>query len=126
MTDRFDCLDQAHIEDMARVAGRQLSSSGMGYAEVILTPGDATRYPIIVMGAGRLASEGQGNVVVQREYLVILASTFGLAYPWTGHSVHPDYADIKWCQRHAQNGWTGEVMARFLSALAVHVGPVPA
>lgn len=106
-------LNLEHIEAAAAWAAQRLAQSSC--AVVHLTPGDATRYEVVVIASQNYyAAEGERHDLV-KDYLVVLANDFGRAYPWSGQEVHATYAASKWA--HDGRLWTGVVMAQFLNAL---------
>jgi hypothetical protein len=106
-----DRLDLGQIGSRADIAAWQLRDPAHGgVATIVLHPGDATSYPIIVVGPSRNMGFGGGD------YLVCLASGFGRAYAWAGQPMHADYCADKWSSDG--NLWTGVVIAEFLSALS--------
>lgn len=118
----FESINDEIIARVARDAGAQLAERA--YAEVGLAPGDATFYRFIVLPPGRTVCADPSDAGgVERNYLVILATDFGAAYPWTGHAMDGGYCTSKW-DRDKRNEHTGEVVARFLTALSKHVEPV--
>lgn len=124
MTDiDFDArLDGAHIRAAAVWVADQLAATGV--ARVRITPGDMTAYEVIVVGREVPEWEADRSTTL-RLYRVVLANSFGAAYPWGGDPVDPSYAGQKWTNPTCGEGprlWTGEVVARFLNALAVAMG----
>jgi hypothetical protein len=115
-------LDQAHIASAAGFAARRLVTDGV--AKVRLTPGDLTEYPILIAGPsvewgcrnGRIAEHYSG------EYWVAVCSGFGSGHLWDPEThVAPGYAAEKWTAPgvgDGTRGWTGWVMAEFLTAVA--------
>jgi len=112
-----DHLDLAHIDAAAKWAARMLVETGS--ARVELTPGDMTRYRVMVGGFGLVwTRDGTQN---QQEYWVsLLGAAFG-GYPWNlDFHVDAGYAAEKWSSD--SNPWTGAVVAAFLNALRAHLG----
>jgi hypothetical protein len=108
-----------HVAAAGEWAAGQLRSEHL--ARVHLTPGDMTRYDIVVVGPWRewwASAEPWG---LGSEYWVALINCEGHGYPWNRQWVHPSYAAEKWtCPRQpaGTRAHTGEVMAAFLNALA--------
>jgi hypothetical protein len=103
-------LNLDHIVNAAATAADVLAERG--YAIVELTPGDATRYEIVIAKRG-----GRG-------FIVSLASFNGRSYPWDGQPVHPSYVTGKWTNpTSAGSEWTGVVLAYFLNRLAERLLP---
>lgn len=102
----------------ARELATQIHRRGVG--EIILAPGDATVYPFIVLAKGREVPEIRGEKTIEpvrrRDYLVILAATFGGTYEWGGQSMHWDYCAAKWTKDGHE--WTGRVVCALLNALS--------
>lgn len=121
--DPYDSINKEAIRMAADLAAMMLSTTGR--CELLLSPGDATCYPILIQGPGRQVGSinltRDGEIVVggltRKNYLVTLAmENNGLSYEWTGHAMHWDYCASKWT--HDGRRWTGEVMARFLTELS--------
>jgi len=94
------------------------------YAEIDFQPGDGTRYPIIVLAKGRdvpvITGDEHSGSERTHDYLVVLASSFGNAYPWAGDTgMHHSYCAEKWARDGRE--WTGRVIATLLNALAPHL-----
>jgi hypothetical protein len=104
-------LNDASIEEAAISFALQIQTRG--YGEYVLEPGDGTRYPIIILPAGRVIVHSDGVEEIAHTYSVTL--TWGNTYPWGGHSMDWDYCAEKWGN---DNRWTGVVMARLLTYLA--------
>lgn len=141
----FDSINDAVIEAAAEYAGNMLALSG--FTEVVVEPNDGTRYRFVVLAPsawacngfswersdGAAAPDGMGEPhvvgypVERKEYLVSLATTFGKTYPWSGQPMDGSYCQGNWSNEGVRgdgNRWTGEVVARFLTALSRHVGTV--
>lgn len=102
----------------ASLLAHQLRDRGFG--EVLLTPGDATAYPFVILPAGRIVQtvreDGWGPDTKRRDYLVILAASFGKGYEWSGQTMSWDYCAEKWTtDRHE---WTGRVVCLLLNHLS--------
>lgn len=116
----YDSIDNDLIEAAAAKAAELLSEHD--FAEVGLMPGDATFYRFIILPPCRnvtVNGDDRGAPNPARDYLVVLATSFGLSYEWGGQKMHADYCAEKWASDHRP--WTGEVVARFLTALSAHV-----
>lgn len=112
-----DDLDAAHIASAAAWAANQMRISGM--AKVRLAPGDMTEYRIVIASPGIEWAYGEPRH--GQYYWVTLCASFGAGYEWHGGEVHGGYAAEKWTNpgsSKATREWTGEVVARFLSATA--------
>lgn len=110
-----DDLDTAHIASAAAWAANQLRIGGM--AKVRLAPGDMTEYRIVIAAPGIEWAYGEPRE--GRYYWVTLCASFGAGYEWHGGQVDGGYAAEKWTNPSsgkATRAWTGEVIARFLSA----------
>lgn len=104
-------LDLDHIRRAAAFAAQELHS---GYAAgVDLTPGDATRYQIVVSRPLVWTADGLHR---PKNYAVSVICGGSAAYPWSGAPVDASYAASKWTQEG--HIWTGVVVAEFLNALA--------
>lgn len=117
-----DILDQEHIETAARWVAHALE--GRGSAKVRLAPGDATEYPIAIVGPGTFWAYGKERE--GRTYWVTLMASWGCSYEWAGAPVDPGYAAQKWTNPRAGGAiaeWTGIVMAKFLTALSQALRP---
>lgn len=73
----------------------------MGRVWVVLEPGDATRYEVVIV-----------DTHIERDRYRV-ATSFGPLYPWHGETLHPGYVTEKWVTNRNQH--TGEVLARFLN-----------
>jgi hypothetical protein len=112
-----ELLDAAHIASAAAWAANQLRISGM--AKVRLAPGDMTEYRIVIAAPGIEWAYGEPRD--GRHYWVTLCANFGTGYEWHGGRIDPGYAAEKWTNpsvSKATRAWTGEVVARFLTATA--------
>ena len=110
-------IDQAHINDAAAFAARQLADAGV--ARIRLAPGDMTEYRIVI--AAPADEWAYGDVRRGRYFWVTLCAGFGAGYEWHGGPVDGGYAAEKWANataNKATRAWTGEVVARFLTAVA--------
>jgi hypothetical protein len=110
-------LDLEHIADAATVAATALRY--VGHARIELTPGDMTRYPIVIVVPGkRWSRNGLADVA---DYDVALQHSAGHCYPWNPANVYvsPGYAAEKWTTNQIH---TGVVMSEFLNALARELG----
>lgn len=102
----------------ATVLARQIDERG--YGEIVLQPGDATAYPFIILPKHRLVSVVSNgeleHLKTRRDYLVILAASFGRGYEWGGQSMHWDYCAAKWTTDGHE--WTGRVVCLLLNHLS--------
>lgn len=121
-----DTLDAAHIASAAAWAAVRLLDGQE--AKVRLAPGDMTEYRILIAPPG--TEWAYGDEREGRYYWVTLCANFGAGYEWHGGRIDGGYAAEKWTNpgsSKATRAWTGEVVARFLSATAVALGTqVPA
>lgn len=114
-------LDQEHIQAAARFAADQLAAGGV--ARVRLAPGDMTEYPLVITVPG--VEWAYGGPRQGRYYWVTLCASFGAGYEWHGGEVDGYYATQKWTNAGssaATRAWTGEVVARFLTAVSAALG----
>lgn len=104
-----------HIAAAAAWAGRMLKNTGR--AAVQLTPGDATRYDVVVTLVDSLWI-GSSGVDAAMQGAVVTLANFNTSCYWSGTYMTPQYAADK-----LGNGSrvTGSVMAEFLNGLAEHV-----
>jgi len=101
-------LDQDHIQAAAKWAAGQLDR--LGHARVMLTPGDMTVYPIVIVSP---ACEQWGEQRDHRSYLVALGGR-GRMYPWYGDTdLHHTYVTEHWTHDSQHEGF---VLAAFLNA----------
>jgi hypothetical protein len=117
MTDIGDRLDADHIAEAAQFAADQLSLHGV--AKVRLAPGDMTEYRFVIATPG--IEWAYGVERPGKYYWVTLCANFGGGYEWHGGEVDGGYAAEKWTNPGTAKGtraWTGEVVARFLTAIA--------
>lgn len=121
-------FDEAVIKEGAAEAARQLREVGM--AHVSVCPGDATAYRFVIVAPGHepmfettspLAPSCRSDPY-KRDYMVVLATSFGRAYAWSGQPVHGSYAADKWAHDH--HVATGRVVAAFLNAVAEELAPL--
>ena len=118
----FDArLDGEHIRAAAWWAAQQLAADG--FARVQLTPGDLTAYDVVVVAPCPRWENGR----TQRSdpYMVVLTNSFGAAYQWHAEPLVAGYVGAKWTNSSVAAGprlWTGEVLSRFLNALAEAIG----
>lgn len=116
-------LDQDHINEAAAFAARQLVAAGV--ARIRLSPGDMTEYRIAIVAPGPEFSRSYGEVK-GRYFWVTLCAGFGAGYEWHGGPVDGPYAAEKWANASVSKGTrahTGEVIARFLSAVFAATRP---
>lgn len=106
-------LDQEHINAAAFFAAEKLIDDQV--AIIRLTPGDMTLYSLLVTPKHVDVFTDTGTVTA-REYCVILATSWGKAYPWNGERVHAQYVHEKWVEGHSPH--TAAVLAAFLNAIA--------
>jgi hypothetical protein len=110
-------LDREHITRAANWTALELREHRV--ARVILTPGDMTRYPILIASPWWEWIERRDRTTstqLGHDYWVaLLDHAVGAGYPWNGQEVHPLYAAEKWGRFDLP---TGHVMAGFLNALA--------
>ena len=104
----LDRLDFEHIEMAAAWAAEQLTK--VGFASVVLTPGDATRYPISIRRSSLAWPDFNDR---GGSYVVSYESTEGRAYQWNGQYLSPDYVEQKWAERP----WSAIVLTEFLMTL---------
>lgn len=112
-----DQLDQDHIDAAARFAAAQLATGGV--ARVRLAPGDMIEYPFLIAVPG--VEWAYDELRTGRYYWVTLCASFGAGYEWHGGEVDSIYAAVKWANfgsSKATRAWTGEVVARFLTAVS--------
>lgn len=110
MTSCPHSLDDTHIEAAALWSAWALAD--YGFARVLLTPGDDTEYGLLVVAPGKQWSNRDEHLV--GDFTVALR--FGDVAQWGGRpDVHPNYAAKTWGRNSV---CTGEVVARFLNALA--------
>ena len=118
----FDArLDGEHIRGAALWAAEALDATGV--AKVRLAPGDMTEYALLIAAPGIEWAYGQH--AAGSHYWVAVCANFGCGYEWGGFPVHADYCADKWVARGASKGtrmWAGQVIARFLTALAEALG----
>lgn len=114
---RIDELPADRFERPANWAAAMLAE--YGYAYVILEPGDATNYRIMIIAPG---TEWHGSDVVDqhRYYHVALSMGMGFGYDWAGHQLDPSYVASKWVveSRPGAGYHAACVLTRFLNALA--------
>jgi len=112
-----DRLDQDHIDKAADFAAEHLATDGV--ARIRLAPGDMTEYRFVIARPGIEWAYGEPRE--GRYYWVTLCADFGGGYEWHGGGVDGGYATEKWTNRSsgdATRRHTGEVVARFLTAVA--------
>lgn len=107
-------LDHDHIAEAAIHAGHALNSAGVAVLE--LTPGDSTRYDIVI---ARTPVWSHRGIEPPRNYM--FSTSFGPVYPWRGNRMHFDYVLEKWVAN--KNLWTAVVLATFMTALAERLNP---
>ena len=105
-----------HIRQAAEFAAERLLGTpemhAANFAFVLLEPGDATRYPISVIGNVPMFT-GSTKLPQPGEYIVTVHASFGRSYAWAGIPLHTDYATDKWGDGNRR---TGFVVSEFLSA----------
>lgn len=109
-------IDLGHIDTMAREAAMYVHGSSV--ARVELTPGDMTRYEIIIVHCA-LQQEGDVHIHWGGDYVVTLVNCDGRSYYWNGDQLHVGYVQDKWVDRL----WTAVVLTEFLNRLSVHLEP---
>lgn len=106
-------LDVEHIDSMAHQAA--LALEGCGAVRVELTPGDATRYEIIIYGLPLITADGSRHW--GGDYVVTLVNCDGRSYYWNGGHLNVGYVQEKWVDRL----WTAVVLTAFLNAVDCHL-----
>ena len=97
-----------------------------GHAYVILEPGDATAYRVMIIAPSDEAWIGAGPAPDRRYYHVALSMGLGFGYDWAGYEVHPGYVVQKWTRaRSGADYHTACVLTRFLNTLAREIGGAP-
>lgn len=109
-------LSAEHFIEAAEWTAARLKERHHAY--VILSPGDATAYRIMI-----LAPDGtcwnDGVTGDHRYYHVALSYGLGLGYDWHGGHLSADYVGEKWTRReHGYDYHTACVLTRFLNLLA--------
>lgn len=105
-------LHLGHIHAAADWAARRFRD-GLTVAHVELTPGDGTRYQIVISRAYVWKSTAE-RPKIARDYMVNVIGLGG-SYPWAGGQVRADYAGAKWGN---DNRWTAVVVTEFLNHFA--------
>jgi len=116
ITEIRDRLDESHITSAAAYAAAKMSPASP--VRLDLTPGDHTRYPIIIVPGGQTWT--RDGTELRTDAIVVLLHGKGRAYPWhPGTHITPDYAAEKWGD---DNIWTGTVISMFLNELNGQLG----
>jgi hypothetical protein len=107
-------LDVEHIEAAGQWTAHALDTTG--HARLTLTPGDMTRYDIIIVGHGahwqRVGADDVGQEVQAGGYRVAVGG--GTVYTWTANAaLHPSYVQSHW---GGISEWTAAVLCAFLNA----------
>lgn len=110
--DTLTGISAEHITSAAQWAAMSLRKHGIAHVE--LTPGDATRYEVIVTLSESMW--GKGSEVPNRMGMIVSIPNFGTSYYWPvlGYT-SASYATEKWGKG---NFHTGSVIAMFLNDLA--------
>lgn len=116
---RVNGLSEQKFADAAVWAANRLDHDGHAY--VILSPGDATAYRIMIIApSDEIWNDGPSPD--RRYYHVALSMGLGLGYDWPGLEVTPGYVVQKWTEnRRISDYHTACVLTRFLNALAQEI-----
>lgn len=115
VAERVEALDQAHFDEYAEFAKRQLAE--WGHAHVVLTPGDGTRYEIVIVQMTVESGRPKGvGYRLEHADRYLMATNMGAMYEFVpGGYFTWDYVCDKWVADDRE--WTGRVLARFLNRL---------
>lgn len=92
-----------------------------GYVAVDLTPGDQTRYRVIITQPLNVhVWDELGHRIVESADRIVTVSTsrVGNSYPWASNEIHWAYVLTQW----ALDEWTARVVARLLALVATKLG----
>lgn len=109
-------LSAAHFEEAAAWTAERLANHGSAY--VVLSPGDATAYRIMIIAPSDCCWNGreQGDF---RYFHVALSFGLGYGYDWAGYPLGASYVATKWTRNESGTDYyTACVLTRFLNALA--------
>lgn len=101
-TEILSRLNVGFIEEEAARAAEDLIRNH--FAELDISPGDATRYRFMIGG--------------KEIWVALLLGSMGRSYPWNGYHLTSDYAAEKWADGHRH---TGVVVATLLNAISARL-----
>lgn len=110
----------ANAHESGRKVGAYMAAVDDAAVRVLLTPGDATVYTIVMHrpDAGAIACV-DGDIEFNRpQHNWFVATIPGGCYEWPCTQIDETYAAAKWGGNNSTASWTGAVIAGFLSGFA--------